>query len=237
MKHLKIIITCLICICFIPCYTFAYNDYDYDEDTEDYCAIYGHDWGYDYLIRTATIKRTGIVRYSCCNCGAIYDKYCSWSYSKAEDDCSIYQTYDVLGHSIVYAKSKSVTVKLENPVRGSIVKVKIGKKTFKKKVGSKKKIKVKIKKPTVGKHVSIKVYYKGHLIGTAEDLDYEYDRSRVFSGKKIRKGMTKKQVKQLYKWSEVEDTDSDSSGYTYWYCEDGSTIVFRKGRVKYWRKE
>ncbi len=60
------------------------------------------------------------------------------------------------------------------------------------------------------------------------------DRTKVISSyRSIRKGMTKAQVKRSY-WGPPDDTASSSGGYSYWYYEDGSYIVFKHGKVSYW---
>ena len=49
---------------------------------------------------------------------------------------------------------------------------------------------------------------------------------------KIRKGMTKKQVK--YTWGPPDRKASSSGGWSYWYWDDGSYVDFKHGKVKYW---
>ncbi len=128
--------------------------------------------------------------------------------------------------------SKKILIEVTNPIKGAILKVKIGKKTFKKRLtNTKHHVRVKIKKPEYGKKIKVHLYYKGERIDG--EIDYIYD--VVYYAKKIRKGMTTKQAKYTIDWYYPHDTYSYSNGYTYWWYDGGSYIVFKNGRVKRWR--
>ena len=197
----------------------------------------------DSVIQKAAFGGNGIERHTCTSCGYTYDTVFPWVLNNPESEYHV--SYNVLYHSNVYPKSKYITVKLDNIIKGSVVKVKIGKKTYKKKVKNKRKIKIKIKKrPKIGSKVSIKVYYKGMVIGETyyyQEEDEDYDAGYIYEGndivyyaKKIRRGMTKKQVKCLVEWGGPSDTASASGGWSYWYYDDDSYIGFKNGRVRYW---
>ena len=179
------------------------------------------------VVRKATVKRKGKIQ-DICKCGAVIKtRTVSWKYNTKYS-----VSYNVTWNTDVYRNSKSVTVTLKNPVKGSTVIVQIGNKKYKKKVGKGKKVKVKIKKPKkYGKRIYIDVKYKGKWIGTTDSYGYD----TVYYAKSIKKGMTKKQFKHTrYYWGSPDDTASASGGWTYWYYDDGSYIGFKKGKVKYW---
>ena len=56
----------------------------------------------------------------------------------------------------------------------------------------------------------------------------------MYYAKKIAKGYTKKQVKWTDYWGSPDDTGSSSGGWSYWYYDDGSYVVFKHGRVRDW---
>ena len=134
--------------------------------------------------------------------------------------------------TVLYRSSKSMKVVLDNPARGAVVKVKIGKKTYSKKINSNSRtVKFKIKKPKYGKAISVKVYYGNKLIGTDRFCDTP---GHVLYAKKLRKGMTKKQVKYTLNWGPAYYKGKHSSGWTRWGYLDGSYIYFKNGKVKKW---
>ena len=225
-----IVIAVFVFISAVPLSASAYDPYD------SYDSCYSHYYE-SYCVQPATYWSNGIERNVCYYCGDTYDTYFPWTLNSPDSDYHV--SYNVINHSIVYPKSKSITVKLDNIIRGSVVKVKIGKKTYKKKVTSSRKVKIKIKKrPKIGQKVTIRVYYKGHVIGESyydDDGSYEFeDDEIVYYAKNIRRGMTKKQVKCLYYWGPPSDTASSSGGWSYWYYDDDSYIGFKNGRVRYW---
>ena len=192
-----------------------------------------HVWN-DRMIRKATIFATGIEEHVCAGCGETYRTQFNWALDKPESYWNI--GYNVIGHSAIFKNSKSVTVRLQNPVRGSEVRVKIGSKTYKKKVTSNSKVKIKIKKPKYGKKVTINVYYKGRLIGRCYDyIGGQYpENDIVYYAKNVKLGMTKKQVKCLYNWGEPYSISSRAGGWTFWHYYGGSFIAFKHGKVVDW---
>lgn len=183
-----------------------------------------HEYMDSECVRLATLKGKGIER-NYCVCGYAWDEYFPWQYDGY--GCA---SYDIVGISPVYKKSKSVTIRLKNSIKGSVLKVKIGKKTYKANTKGKKTIKLKIKKTAYGSIITPRLYYKGRLIG--KDVSDDWD--CVLYAKDIKKGMKKKQVKYTYYWGSPDDTASASGGWSYWYYDDGSYIAFKKGKVKHW---
>ena len=239
----------LISICFsvllafvmcLPAESYALYDDTYynDQYHRNYWGdLEAHNWYEGALIQKATIHSYGKSEISC-TCGAKKTRTFAWQLD--EPDSYDNTSYNIVGHTTIFPKTKKVTVWLDNPVPGSFVKLKIGKKTYKKKVGYSSKVKIKIKKPKYGKSVSLKVVYKGRVIGNCyyedDDFgDYEYEEDEiVYYAKNIKKGMTKKQVKCLYYWGPPQDTASGSGNWSYWYYDDGSEIGFKNGKVRYW---
>lgn len=109
-----------------------------------------------------------------------------------------------------------------------------------------------------GKHMSVTLYNKNNQF-------LDRDRDVVYYYYKLRKGMTKKQVKKtpfyyeyVYDWSyvydydlerytkEIEEDEDDmgmgcpddikysSNGYSYWFWDNGSELVFKNGKLLYW---
>ena len=250
ISSLAIILLMVVAFTFsYPIDTYAYGDYEYYDETYHYSSEDGyeeHDWFsddyngdlYDEVIREATLTSDGECIENCSTCGG--SRTITYSWSQDEPYSQYNKSYNVIDHSVVYRNSKSITIWLDNAQKGSVVKVKIGKKTYSKKVGSSTKVKIKIKKPKYGSKVSIKVVYKGDVIGKAyywddDDEDYYLESDEiVYYAKNIKKGLTKKQVKYLYYWGEPDDVASSSGGWSYWHYDDGSYIGFKKGKVKYW---
>ena len=209
----------------------------------DYCWYYD-EYGYHELehiktIKWATPKHSGISQYKCSDCDYVYTKNITWSFSKAYAGADGYASYDIKSHSDLYSNSKSLTVKTYSYDKGYTIKVKIGKKTYSKKMNTKTNTyKFKIKKPSCGSKITIKVYYKGKCVGKCdhynddEDEDYTEDHDYVWYAKKVKTGMTKKQVR--WTWGSPSDTSSASGGWTYWYWDDGSHVYFKNGKAKYW---
>lgn len=198
-----------------------------------------HNLKYSKTIKYATPKRTGTLQYKCKDCGYVCTKKITWSYSKAYKGTPGYASYDIKSHSEVYSNSKSLTVKTYSYDKGYTIKVKIGKKTYSKKMNTKtNKYKFNIKKPACGSKITIKVYYKGKCVGKCDhydvddDEDYTEDYDYVWYAKKVKIGMTKNQVR--WTWGKPSRTSSASGGWTYWYWDDGSHVYFKKGKVKYW---
>jgi len=118
--------------------------------------------------------------------------------------------------------------------KGDCFKVKIGKKTYTKKI--KKTVKkctftVKHKKASVGTKIKVTHYNKFNqkMDSTAESI--------VFGGKKLKKGMTKKQVKMLYGYGSPDASSNGKYGWWQYNYEDGGPwkiIYFRNGKVNHW---
>ena len=232
-------LTLVMMLLSFPVESFAYSYYGEDSYYNNNSSYCDHDWETTY-VRIATPAQEGLIEYRCSYCGLTeYEEY-DWTYEALDIDSGLYKSYDVIWHSTVYPSSKAIKLKLKNAFKGSEIRVKIGKKTYTKKVGNKKKYTIKIKNPKLGNRVSIKVYYKGSAIGYSywydnDDGEYVYEEDEiVYYAKNIRKGMTKKQVKCTYYWGEPSDTASSSGGWSYWYYDDGSYIYFKGGRVYYW---
>ncbi len=204
---------------------------------KEYYGFEKHRWDSsdESCVRKATLFKKGIIESNCADCYQTMKKNVSWKRGS-----SYSASYKITYFSNIYRNSKSVTVKIANPAKGAVLKVKIGKKTYKKKItNNKKKIKVKIKKPKkYAQKFTIKLYYKGKLIGVPDSylIDDIETFDRVLYGKKIKKGMSKKQVRYLYDWGEPRDTASSSGGYTYWYYWSSKYVIFKNGKVKYWYK-
>ena len=186
-----------------------------------------HEYDYDSfkVKKYATPKSKGKIVYSCDYCDQIKTKTVKWKiHGKG---C---KNYDPVKHSTVYVSSTKVRVKLRNALKGSVVRVKIGKRIYSKKIKSSrvKKVTIRIRRPKMGQKVRINVKYRGKKIGT-----YSYDSDdMVWYGNKVRDGMTKKQVRCT--WGSPSDTSSGSGGWSYWYWSDGSCVYFKNGRVYYW---
>ena len=228
MKHraLSILLIIVLIITLMPVFSFA--------DSGEHCShMYMSD-----VVRKASLDEVGIERHTCQWCGESYDTTFSWTLDGP--DSYYYQSYNIVDYTLVYPKSKSVTVWLDNVKPGSVVKIKIGKKTYKKTTWGKGKIKFKIKKPKkYGKKVTMRVYYRGALIGRSyyyydDDGYYLEDPEIVYYADRIKRGMTKKQVRCLSEWGSPSDTAKASGGRSYYYYDDGSVVLFKKGKVKAW---
>lgn len=214
----------------IPATSYAYYGYEYVDQNchrTSWGGLEQHWWTSDGTTQPATLFTNGMANYTCYYCDAKKTDFFGWTLTNHDSD---YCSYNIYKHSIVYPKSKSITVWLENPIAGSLVKVKIGKKTYKKRVWFSNKVKIKIKKPKYGNRISMDVSYGGRRIGTMWDDEDDV----VYYSKNIKKGMTKKQVRYLYYWGGTDDTASASGGWSYWYYDDGSYIGFKNGRVRFW---
>ena len=143
---------------------------------------------------------------------------------------------DVESHSHVYRNTRSMWVRVSDPIKGAVVKVKIGKKVYKKKLnGKSRKVKFKIKKPRkYGFHFKVSVLYGKKVIG--EDLCDGGYWDVVMYAKKLKKGMTKRQAK--YTWGTPDDVQKSSGGHTFWIYEfddqQPGWIDFKHGKVVDW---
>lgn len=252
ISYLVILCITLCCITTIgtryPIFAEDNPDDYYYEDEDDYVCD-NHRWeDYFRCVRKATVNKDGVKRCYCELCDSYKEENFKWKL--AAPNSRWYTSYNSINCSTVYANSKTVTVKLHNAVKGSIVKVKIGKRTYKKKVksnGKRKKITIKINNPKMGNKVIVKLYFKGKLIGKnyewveifnefgeCEEEGYERNDDIVYFAKNIKKGMTKTQVKYCYNWGSPSSTGSYSNGMSYWYYDDGSYVGFKNGKVRSW---
>ena len=187
-----------------------------------------HKWKFSEVIKKATPTSEGKVEDYCTDCRTTRERKVSFGDKDASTD------YEVVTFSPIFRTSKSVTVKLNRPLKGGTVQVKIGKKTYKSKIkNNSKKIKVKIKNPKMGQKVTVQLLYKNKVLysGIGEDND---DDNWVYYAKKIKKGMTMKQVKYTYEWGPTDDTASSSGGWKFWHYDDYSSVSFKNGRVVSW---
>lgn len=142
----------------------------------------------------------------------------------------LYKEFDGrLYYTMAYKNSKKIKIYLAGKVcNGDVIKVKIGKKTYKKTLWKSEDpvVSIKIKKPRKNSKIYVYLYHRGKKIY----LDYEY----VMTSENPRKGMTKKQVKYYTTWGSPDSTRSASGGYSYWFWDDGTYVVFKHGRVKKW---
>lgn len=123
-----------------------------------------------------------------------------------------------------YRKDKATVVKVYQATAGDYIKFKIGKKTYKKRVRASRacaKIVVKHKAYKAGTKIKVSHYNAyNQLLGKAKTI--------VFYSGKVKKGMTRKEVKQSYCYNHP---DSEMSGNNGWVSYDGVTYYFRGGRV------
>ena len=181
-----------------------------------------HNWSFYRAVQEATPTTPGIGEFKCYTCGATTNKQILYGSGFGDADYDVYI-------SSVFSNSKSITVRISHPLKGGTLQVKIGKKTYKKKIkNNSTKIKIKLKKkPKWGQKITAKFSYNGKVVGS--ETDY------VYFSKKIRKGMTQKQVAYTVGWGDNDCTVSSSSGgWKFWHYEDGSMVAFKGGKVKYW---
>ncbi len=136
----------------------------------------------------------------------------------------------------VYKNSKSVKVKAYNVKKGDVLKLKIGKKTYTKKIKKtafETSVKFSIKKPGFyGKKYNLTLKRGGKVV--AKESQYVYLSDTVYVG------YTKKKVKWLVYWN---DPDAKNySAYSEQWCYDWSGdglydayLYFRNGKVSNWQ--
>lgn len=181
-----------------------------------------HSWKYSSTVKTATPKKKGKINQKCI-CGATRTVNIKWK--RGAKGCANYD----FRHSDVYVKTKYITITTKKSLPGSVVKVKIGKKTYTKKIKSaSKNIKIRIKNQKLAQSIKVYVYYKGKVIG--KDIDGYKD--VVWYSNRIDLGMTKKQVR--YTWGVPKRKTSASGGWEFWHYDDGSYCRFKDGRLDYW---
>lgn len=139
--------------------------------------------------------------------------------------------YGVAG--ILYVKplfkgKKVVKVYFNDFVHGDVLKVKIGSKTYKKKIkfDGEKTVKVKIKRSVAGKKVTVTLYdHFGKKV--------QRDKSKVWRGKYIYQGDTKKQVKMTYGFG-TPDHINYYTDHEQW-CYDGAYLYFYGNSLRSWQ--
>ncbi len=136
----------------------------------------------------------------------------------------------------IYKKTKSVKVKVTNALKGDVIKLKIGKKTYKKKITKKAlktTVKIKIKQPGFyGKKYKLTLVRKGKTV--AKKSDYVYLSDTVYVG------YTKKKVRWLTFWNAPRK--KNYSAYSEQWCYDwngdglhDAYLYFRNGKVSNWQ--
>ena len=187
-------------------------------------VLENHDLYGGSITKYATPVSPGIDTYKCLDCDATVTRSIPWQLG------GFFSTSYDIDHSMIYRNSKSVTVYLNNSFKGAVLKVKIGKKTYKKKITTDtKKVKIKIKKPKkYGQKVVITLNYNGQVIGR-DDCSY-WD--VVWYAKAVKIGMTKKQCK--YTWGIPDSISKSSHGYEHWHWNNGDYLRFRKGKLNDW---
>lgn len=170
----------------------------------------------------------GTERQSC-----TYDDVVSWYPSEEYDDQEFWSGTEIYP---TYKTSKKTEVILDTVTAGDYVKLKIGKKTYTKKIaasGNNCKITFKHKKNKAGTKIVFEHYNQFNQ-------RLSKDKTKVYEGKKPKKGMTKKQVKNLYYCGTPDSSMSGSNGWWSWLDSDGSlwcTVYFKNNRVNriaYW---
>lgn len=128
----------------------------------------------------------------------------------------VLRPYDVEYHyNYITSSSKNVKIKVWNVHKGDRIKIKIGKKTYTKKISknySKKTFKVKIKKAKAGSKMTVWIVnkYNQSLVGK--------DKCKVYKYNKVKLGMTKKQVKATADWATPKK--KNYSAYSEQWCYD-----------------
>lgn len=212
-----------------PAPTYHDSDTHYVYQKCDDCyAFYPEEESHSYYwqeINPASISRDGKEVYKCYDCGHIKEtKTYKWSANDSQHSLK----YDFIDEYWVCNNSKTIKVLLNSSAVGTTLKVTIGKKTYTRKItSSARKYSIKIKTPKAFSKVKYRLYYKGKLIASLND---------VVVYPKIRKGMTKKQVKNTKGWICPNDTASASGGWSYFYYKNGSYVAFKNGKVNYWYK-
>ena len=139
--------------------------------------------------------------------------------------------------SYVYRKTKKMKIKLTNVHKGDIVYVKVGKKTYKKKIKKDKKsysYKVNLpKRKKAGSKIKITVKNKFKQTLSSKKM-------KIYYASKLKKGMTKKQCKLVPGWEYPDDVYVYGSTTTWWYDDNGdgyaidSYLTFYKGKLTGW---
>lgn len=136
----------------------------------------------------------------------------------------------------IYRTTKTIKVTAKNVHKGDKISIKVGKKTYTKKIkkdATKVTYKQKIKKTKEGSKITITVKNK------FKQTVYSGSK-KVYYASKIKKGMTKKQCKLVPGWEHPDDKYVSGSWETWWYDDDGdgyaneSYLQFYKGKLYGW---
>lgn len=136
----------------------------------------------------------------------------------------------------IFKDSTKVKVVATNVKRGDIIRLKIGKKTYTKKVKSTKAkltATIKIKKPGFyGKKYTLSLRRKGKTIASSKEY--------VYLSKTVYTGYTKKQVKWLVYWNDPDKKKKSASSekWCYDWEDDGrydAYLYFKNGKVSGWK--
>ena len=183
-----------------------------------------HKWRHYETKIKATPKKAGVDTYKCQECGCLINKEFQWKYNNWKS-----LSYDIVKHQVIYENSRTVTIWLERGLKGSTIKVKIGNKTYKKKLTSnKKKVKMKIKGQKYGTKVTVTLNYKGKVVGK-DKSDGMF--KKVLYADDIKLGMTKKQVRYTFGFGNPKRTYVDYSGHTVWDYGPGTYVKFDGDKV------
>lgn len=129
----------------------------------------------------------------------------------------------------VTVKSKKVTIEAwdEPFYKDDSLKLTIGKKVYKKKPKDHSwRVSFKIKKPKVGQKIRARLRdYSGEWVTDAPS-------SKVYLSKKPRIWYTMKQAKQTAEYSRPDLVWKKNRTYTFWMWADGSTWVFKNGKLR-----
>lgn len=134
-------------------------------------------------------------------------------------------------HANVYRNSKRVKVTIKNVFRGDKVTIK---------VGNSKKITKKIKKDM--KSVSYNIYFKSQAAGRKVVINVYNKKGAVvknssktiYYASKIKRGLTKKQVKLIPGWGSPQNTSVDGKYTIWWYNNYSKYVKFKSGKVFGW---
>lgn len=153
----------------------------------------------------------------------------SWGGGKYSVSRKIIKPGTSISTSKVYRSSKTIKVTAKNVHKGDKIVVKVGKKSYTKKIKKNaKKITYtqKIKKTKEGTTIKITAQNKFKQNVASKSV-------KVYYASKIKKGMTKKQCKLVPGWEHPSDKYVSGSWET-WYYDDNTYLEFYKGKLYGW---
>ena len=136
----------------------------------------------------------------------------------------------------IFKNTKNVKIKAKHVKKGDVIKLKIGKKTYTKKVTKdalETTVKIKIKKPGFyGKKYKLTLTRKGKDV--AKESEYVYLSDTVYVG------YSKKKVKWLVDWNDPDKKNYSAYSEQWCYDWDGdglhdAYLYFRNGKVSNWQ--